>query len=220
MDILWFRLPHLPGDPQGEGLVRGGIGMGRILAVFDRYDYWQVGYVFPKGAYQEVRAQGLESFRRSIVEIEPSFAKHVESLTDWHEMSLLSVEASRCPRWYKPGLLLIGDAAHVMSPVGGVGINYAIQDAVVTANLLAGPLKDGKVTVVDLARVQQEREFPTRFIQAVQSVMQKRLIASVLRSQRPTAIPLLVRALFRIPVIRNVPARLLALGLSHPHVKN
>src|SRR5262249_45342831 len=150
MDILWFRLPHLPEDPQGDdGRVRGGFANGRMLAVFDRFDYWQVGYVFPKGKYQDVRAAGLEKMRESIVAIEPCFAKHVAALTDWHQFSLLSVESSRCTRWHKPGLLLIGDAAHVMSPVGGVGINYAVQDATVAANVLAAPLKAGRVSESD-----------------------------------------------------------------------
>lgn len=140
MDILWFRVPHIPGDlPEAEGRALGGFAGGRILVVFDRIDYWQVAYVFPKGQYQSLRAAGLESLRHSIVEIEPHFAEHVKTLTDWHQLAFLSVESSRCPRWFKPGLLLIGDAAHVMSPVGGVGINYAVQDAVVAANILAAP---------------------------------------------------------------------------------
>jgi len=219
MDILWFRLPHLPGDAEEDsGRVRGGFGRGRMLAIFDRFDYWQVGYVFPKGRYQELRAAGLEPLRCSIVELEPRFAEHVESLTDWHQFSLLSVEANRCPKWFKPGLLLIGDAAHVMSPVGGVGINYAIQDAVMAANLLAGPLKAGRVRPQDLAKVQREREWPTRVIQAVQSAMQKRIIASVLRSQGPVTIPWFVRLFFRIPVLRDVPARLMAFGIRRAHV--
>lgn len=220
MDILWFRLPHRPGDPEGQGRVRGGFGRGRILAVFDRYDYWQLGYVFPKGQYQEMRAQGLDPLRRSIVELEPLFEKHVESLTDWQQFSLLSVESSRCPTWYKPGLLLIGDAAHVMSPVGGVGINYAIQDATEAANLLAQPLKDGSLTVGDLAKVQKKREFPTRFIQGFQSFAQKRIMASVLQSQAVGRIPLAVRILFRIPVIRDIPARLIGFGIGRARVRN
>lgn len=219
MDILWFRLPHLPEDPQEDsGRVRGGFANGRMLAVFDRFDYWQVGYVFPKGTYQEVRAAGLEALRNSIVAIEPQFAKHLGSLTDWHQFSLLSVESSRCPRWYKPGLLLIGDAAHVMSPVGGVGINYAIQDATVAANLLASPLKAGRLQVSDLAKVQSKREWPTRIIQAMQSAVQKRIIASVFRSPNATRIPSFAPLLFRIPVIRDIPARLIAFGIHPAHV--
>jgi 2-polyprenyl-6-methoxyphenol hydroxylase-like FAD-dependent oxidoreductase len=212
MDILWFQLPHLPGDEHSDRLM-GGFGGGRLLAVFDRIDYWQIGYIFPKGQYQQVRAAGMDAFRKSIVQIEPSFMKHVEALTDWHQCSLLSVESSRCPTWYKPGLLLIGDAAHVMSPVGGVGINYAVQDAVVATNVLAEPLKSGRVRLEDLAEVQRQREWPTRIIQAIQSTLQTRMIASALQVQGTLQIPWFVRAFFRIPVLRDIPARLLAFGV-------
>jgi len=140
MDVLWFRLPKLPDEPPVTGGAFGGIGRGRIFVLLERTDYWQSGLVFPKGHYQELRAQGVEAVRKSLAETEPRFAKHAESLTDWHQLNLLSVESSRCPLWHRPGVLVIGDAAHVMSPVGGVGINYAIQDAVVAANVLAGPL--------------------------------------------------------------------------------
>jgi 2-polyprenyl-6-methoxyphenol hydroxylase-like FAD-dependent oxidoreductase len=220
MDVLWFRLPHIPGDlPEAEGRVLGGIGAGRILAVFDRFDYWQVAFVFPKGQYQNLRADGIEAFRRAIVAIEPSLAEHVKTITDWHQCSLLSVESSRCPRWFKPGLLLIGDAAHVMSPVGGVGINYAIQDAVVTTNLLAAPLKAGRLQVGDLARVQKEREWPTKVIQGVQSGVQNRILANVLRSQTAPEIPWFVRAFFAIPVLRDIPARVLAFGVKRVRLR-
>jgi 2-polyprenyl-6-methoxyphenol hydroxylase-like FAD-dependent oxidoreductase len=213
MDILWFQLPHLPGDEHSDR-VMGGFGGGRLLAVFDRIDYWQIGYIFPKGQYQQVRAAGIEAFRKSIVQIEPSFTKHVETLKDWHQCSLLSVESSRCPTWYKPGLLLIGDAAHVMSPVGGVGINYAVQDAVVATNVLAEPLNSGRVRLEDLAEVQRQREWPTRIIQAIQSTLQTRMIASALRVQGTLRIPWFMRASFRIPVLRDIPARLLAFGVT------
>jgi 2-polyprenyl-6-methoxyphenol hydroxylase-like FAD-dependent oxidoreductase len=212
MDILWFQLPHMPEDEHSDR-VMGGFGGGRMLAVFDRIDYWQIGYVFPKGHYQQVRAAGLEAFRKSIVEIEPGFAPHLQALTDWHQCSLLSVESSRCPVWCKPGLLLIGDAAHVMSPVGGVGINYAVQDAVVAVNVLARPLSKGQLRVQDLAEVQRQREWPTRVIQAIQSTMQTRIIASALRVQGKLQIPWFVRLFFRIPILRNIPARILAFGL-------
>ncbi len=220
MDILWFRLPHIPGDlPEAEGRVLGGFGVGRLLVVFDRFDYWQVGYVFPKGLYQNLRAAGLESLRQSIAEVEPAFAEHVKALTDWHQFSLLSVESSRCPRWFKHGLLLIGDAAHVMSPVGGVGINYAVQDAVVAANILAAPLRAGRVQVGDLAKVQSEREWPTRVIQAAQSAMQNRVLASALRSQTVPSVPWFVRGLFGIPFLRDIPARILAFGVRRVRLK-
>jgi len=216
MDILWFRLPHIPGDlPEGENRILGGIGAGHLLVVFDRNEYWQVGFVFPKGHYQDVRARGIEALRRSIVEIEPSFSEHVKTLTDWHQCSLLSVESSRCPRWYKPGLTLIGDAAHVMSPVGGVGINYAIQDAVEATNLLAGPLQSGRLRLSDLARLQRKREWPIRIIQAAQSAVQNRMLANVLESETSTfKIPWAVRAFFATPVIRDIPARVLAFGVT------
>jgi len=220
MDVLWFRLPRLPEDPMDSGGAIGGLGRGRIFIALDRYDYWQAGLVFPKGHYQELRAQGVEALRKNIIEIEPRFAKHTEHLTDWHQLSLLSVESSRCPRWYKRGLLLIGDAAHVMSPVGGVGINYAIQDAVVAANVLTGPLKAGRVQPSDLAEVQRQREWPTRTIQAIQSFLQKRVIANVLRSQETIRVPRYIRLLFRIPLLRDLPARLIAFGVRRVHVRS
>lgn len=212
MDVVWFRLPRLPQDIEVPGGVLGGIGRGRILVVLDRADYWQTGLVFPKGQYQQVRAGGVEAIRRTIVEIEPRLARHTESLTDWQQFSLLSVEANRCSRWYKPGLLLIGDAAHVMSPVAGVGINYAIQDAVVAANILAGPLKAGRVAESHLAEVQRQRDWPTRVIQAMQSFMQKNLIANVLGQQGTARVPWQLRLLTRTPFLRNVPAKLIAFG--------
>jgi len=212
MDVLWFQLPKLPHDMEiPEGLL-GGIGPGRILIVLDRADYWQTGLVFPKGHYQELRAQGIAAIRRTIAEIEPRLAKNVESLTDWQQLSLLSVESSLCPRWHKPGLLLVGDAAHVMSPVGGVGINYAIQDAVVAANLLTNPLKEGRVTEPQLAEVQRQREWTVRVIQRMQSIMQNNLLAKALTSQGPVRVPWQMRFLVRIPILRDVPSRLIAFG--------
>ena len=221
MDILWLRLPHIPGDlPEAENRILGGLGAGHVLVVFDRGEYWQVGFVFPKGHYQNVRAAGLEAFRRSIVEIESSFAEHVKTITDWHQCSLLSVESSRCPRWYKPGLTLIGDAAHVMSPVGGVGINYAIQDAVEATNLLAGPLKSGTLQLSDLAALQRRREWPIKVIQAAQSAVQNRILANVLQSQTASfKIPWVVRAFFATPLIRDIPARVLAFGVTRVRLR-
>jgi len=212
MDVLWFQLPKLPHDMEIPGGLLGGIGPGRILIVLDRADYWQTGLVFPKGHHQELRAQGIAAIRRTIAEIEPRLAKNVESLTDWQQLSLLSVESSLCPRWHKPGLLLVGDAAHVMSPVGGVGINYAIQDAVVAANLLTNPLKEGRVTESQLAQVQRQREWTIRVIQRMQSIMQNNLLAKALASQGPARVPWQMRLLVRIPILRDVPSRLIAFG--------
>lgn len=214
MDVLWFRLPKMPGEPEVTGGAFGGIGRGRIFVLLERNGYWQAGLVFPKGQYQELRAKGVEIVRQSLAEIEPRFAKNAEALTDWHQLTLLSVESSICPVWHKPGLLLIGDAAHVMSPVGGVGINYAIQDAVVAANVLANPLKAGNVSESHLAEVQRQREFPTKVIQRVQSFMQSRLVANVLGSQQATNIPWQLRLLVRIPWLRDLPPRLIAFGIG------
>jgi 2-polyprenyl-6-methoxyphenol hydroxylase-like FAD-dependent oxidoreductase len=212
MDVLWFRLPKLEGEPQISGGAFGGIGRGRIFILLERSDYWQGGLVFPKGHYQELHALGVGAVRQQISEIDPRFARHAEALTDWRQVSLLSVESSRCPLWHKPGLLLIGDAAHVMSPVGGVGINYAIQDAVVAANVLSGPLKAGKVSDEDLREVQRQRQWPTRTIQAFQSFLQQRLIAGVLQSQKVSNIPWQLRLLTRIPLVRDLPPRMIAFG--------
>ena len=215
MDVLWFKLPRRQDDPEG---VMGRFGRGHIAILLDRFDHWQVGYVIPKGTYPELRHEGIEALRRSIAELIPEFAGRVEHLEDWKQVSLLSVESSRCPRWYRPGLLLIGDAAHVMSPVGGVGINYAIQDAVVAANVLAEPLRESQAQLKELdvrylAAVQRRRELPTRFIQAVQTQIQRRVLASVLRSDQPLAPPSWLRLLPRVPLVRSVPARIFGLGL-------
>jgi len=212
MDVLWFRLPKLTGEPELSGGAFGGIGRGRIFVLLQRTDYWQSGLVFPKGQYEELRARGVAAVRQEIAEIDPRFAKNAEALTDWRQVSLLSVESSRCPLWHKPGLLLIGDAAHVMSPVGGVGINYAIHDAAVAANVLIRPLKSGRVTEEHLAEVQRQREWPTRAIQTFQSFLQNRLIATVLLSQQSRNVPWQLRLLTRIPVLRDLPPRMIAFG--------
>ena len=212
MDVLWFRLPKLPGEPEIVGGAFGGIGGGRIFILLERNDYWQAALVFPKGQYQQLHSAGVEAVRKSIAEIEPRFAPHAESLTDWHQLTLLSVESSRCPLWHKPGLLLIGDAAHVMSPVGGVGINYAIQDAVVAANVLAAGLKSGSVSRADLAEVQRQREWPTRVIQATQSFLQRRIIAAALNIAQAGKVPWQLRLFAMIPIVRDIPPRLIAFG--------
>ncbi len=220
MDVLWFRLPRLPEDPDAPGGAFAGIGKGHLVICLDRGDYWQAGYVILKGSYQEVRAEGIEGLRRHIVEIVPQLEKHVQTLKDWHQVMLLSVESSRCPQWYKPGLLLIGDAAHVMSPIGGVGINYAIQDAVVAANILTKPLLSGRVSIKELKEVQSKREWPTRAIQFFQTQAQKGIIANALRSQQMLSVPWYVRAFFRIPYLRDLPARLVAFGPVRVRVEN
>jgi len=218
MDVLWFRLPKLPGEPEVVGGAFGGIGRGRILILLERTDHWQAGLVFPKGEYQELREKGVEAVRQTITEIEPRYARHSESLVDWQQLTLLSVESSRCPLWHKPGLLLIGDAAHVMSPVGGVGINYAIQDAALASNVLTKPLLAGRVSDSDLAEVQRQREWPTRAIQAMQSFMQRNLVASALRAQQAINVPWQLKLFVRIPILRDLPSKLIAFGVRRVHL--
>jgi len=218
MDVLWFKLPKFGADMDGG--VMGFFGAGRILVVLDRFDHWQVAFVFPKGQYQQVRAAGIAAMRQAIVALEPRFTEHVETLREWQDFTLLSVESSRCPRWHQPGLLLIGDAAHVMSPVGGVGINYAIQDAVVAANLLARPLLDGRLEEQRLAEVQRQREFPTRFIQRFQTMMQQRVLTPALAStQTSVQIPGFLRLLVRVPLLRDLPPRLIGYGVRRVRVE-
>ncbi len=212
MDVLWFRLPKQPEDFEGG---MGRIGRGHIIAMLDRGDQWQMAYVISKGGYQEIRAAGIEALRKSIVEIVPELQDRVQNLQDWSQIAFLSVESSRLVRWYRPGLLLIGDAAHIMSPVGGVGINYAIQDAVVTANVLSQPLKQGHVELQQLAKVQRQRELPTRVIQAFQSFIQQRIFARVLNSNQLLQLPVWLR----LPWLRELPAKLVAYGLFPAHVK-
>jgi 2-polyprenyl-6-methoxyphenol hydroxylase-like FAD-dependent oxidoreductase len=219
MDVLWFKLPHLPTDPKVLGGAFGGTGQGRIFIVLERTDHWQAGLVFPKGRYQQLRAQGVEAVRKTIAQVEPRFAKNAEYLTDWQQVSLLSVEANLCPRWHQKGLLLIGDAAHLMSPVGGVGINYAIQDAVVAANILTEPLKTGRLQESHLAEVHRQRELPTRAIQRFQSFMQQRLIAGALATQTVANVPLPFKIMSKVPLIRNIPTRLIGFGLRRVRLK-
>ena len=217
MDVLWFRLPRKEDDQDESG---GHISAGHFLVVLNRYDYWQVGYGIPKGGYQKIRAAGLDAFRQEIAGIMPIWADRLYALLEWKQISVLSVESSRLPRWYRPGLLLIGDAAHVMSPVGGVGINYAIQDAVVAANVLGEKLKAGKVSTRDLAEVQRRRVWPTHLMQGFQSMVQKQALGRVLTSDKPFTIPLFMRIMMRLPVVRTLPARFVALGFWPVHVKN
>lgn len=214
MDILWFRLPREEGDAQSFG-VGGRIDGGHLLVIIDRMDYWQLGYVIFKGSYQTLRDAGIVELQNAIASLAPEFANRTHQLQDWSQISLLSVESSRLSRWYRPGLLLIGDAAHVMSPVGGVGINYAIQDAVVAANILSNPLKTGQVEVSNLAAVQKQRELPTRIIQGFQSLIQQRIIKAALDTNQTFSPPIFLR----LPILRDIPARLIAFGFSRVYLE-
>jgi 2-polyprenyl-6-methoxyphenol hydroxylase-like FAD-dependent oxidoreductase len=217
MDVLWFRLPRKPTDPEG---ILARFGMGHFVVMLDRLDEWQMGYVIFKGTYRKIRDAGIEALRKSLAETVPDFADRVEHLKDWKQVSILSVESSLLKRWYLPGLLLIGDAAHVMSPVGGVGINYAIQDAVVAANVLTEPLRAGKVEIKNLEEVQRQRERPTRVIQGIQALVQRRIIANALQANQAFRVPLVLRIILRIPFLRDIPARILAFGVRRVRLRN
>jgi 2-polyprenyl-6-methoxyphenol hydroxylase-like FAD-dependent oxidoreductase len=216
LDVLWFRLSRKPEDST-EGLLR--FGNQRVVALLDRPDHWQIGYVIPKGKYQEVRAASLENFRQSLLDICPTFVDRVEELQEWRQISVLSVEADCLPRWYAPGMLLIGDAAHIMSPVGGVGINCAIQDAIIAANVLGQKLKDHSVQLQDLARIQRRREPSTRFLLRYQYFLQKRLLDSAINSNKAFSVPPVIRVLFGIPFTRDFLVRMIVFGPQPAHVK-
>ncbi|NJL69297.1 MAG: FAD-dependent oxidoreductase [Oscillatoriales cyanobacterium RU_3_3] len=215
MDVLWFRLSRNPGDVKDLG-VAGRAAGGHLFVQIDRLDYWQIGYVILKGSYQKLRDLGIENLQKSIVKIAPEFGDRIEQLKDWSQISFLSVESSRLPRWYRPGLLLIGDAAHVMSPVGGVGINYAIQDAVVAANVLSTPLKKHHLHLWDLAEVQRQREWPTRIIQTFQSLVQEQIIKGALDIDRQFTPP----PVLKLPIVRKLLARLIGFGVDRVRLQN
>jgi 2-polyprenyl-6-methoxyphenol hydroxylase-like FAD-dependent oxidoreductase len=216
IDVIWFQLPRQPDDPAGAF---GWIGRGRTMGGLDRGEHWEVACGFPAGTYRRLRAAGLPALRQALTELAPSFAERLEHLRDWKQIAVLSVDADRLPRWYRPGLLLIGDAAHAMSPVAGVGISYAVQDAVAAANVLAGPLLAGRPQLRDLAAVQRRRELPTRAAQALLALLQRWLIAEA--PDRP-ALPKLP-ALLRLPLLRDLPAHLIAHGVAPvriaPHLR-
>jgi 2-polyprenyl-6-methoxyphenol hydroxylase-like FAD-dependent oxidoreductase len=215
MDVLWFRLSRPSDDP---GQTMGRFDIGRIFISLNRGTYWQCGYVIPKGKFDEIRRAGLPAFREGVARLLPSAQARVSELRDWDDVKLLTVRVDRLSRWYRPGLLCIGDAAHAMSPIGGVGINLAIQDAVAAANVLATPLAGHRLTTDHLQRVQRRREFPTRVTQRLQIAIQNRVIARVLAGTRPVKLPLAVRLLGRFPVLRRIPGRLIGMGIRPEHV--
>jgi 2-polyprenyl-6-methoxyphenol hydroxylase-like FAD-dependent oxidoreductase len=217
MDVLWFRLSRRPQDDRG---IQAVIGPGHFIALLDRGDYWQVGYTIGKGQVDRIREQGLEGFRRSLASLVPSLADRVGELQSWDQIRLLTVRADRLTRWHAPGFLAIGDAAHAMSPVAGVGINVAIQDAVVAANVLWKPLRAGAVPLRDLAAVQRRRELAVRVTQAMQEFVQRQLLVRALASGRGPAIPPLLRLVMRMPGLRTLIPRLVALGVNRPHVES
>jgi 2-polyprenyl-6-methoxyphenol hydroxylase-like FAD-dependent oxidoreductase len=218
MEVIWFRLPRRPDDYFDAAAI--AVGSRQMIAVLARTEEWQLGYIGPQGRYRELRAGGIEAFRQSVAETLPWLADRVGLIADWSELSLLSVEGNRLVRWHRPGLLLLGDAAHVMLPVGGVGINCAIADAVEAVNVLSAPLRQAQVEERHLAEVQRRRERVTKIIQGFQSGVQRGLVAAF-EAGRSFRLPLPVRVMLRVPLLRNLPARVAAFGvrrvrLEHP----
>jgi 2-polyprenyl-6-methoxyphenol hydroxylase-like FAD-dependent oxidoreductase len=212
MDVLWFRVPRVESD--GEGL-QARVGPGRLMIEIDRGDYWQCAWVIPKGQYDRVVAAGLERFRSGVAGLDPNLADRVGAIASWDDVKMLVVQIDRLTRWHAPGVLLIGDAAHAMSPVGGVGINLAVQDAVATARLLAGPLRgEGPL---DLGKVRRRRRFPTAGTQLVQRLAQRGVLAPVLASAKAPRPPLAVRVVDRVPALQGMAARAVGLGLRPEH---
>jgi 2-polyprenyl-6-methoxyphenol hydroxylase-like FAD-dependent oxidoreductase len=215
MDVLWFRLRRTAADPAAT---MGRFDTGRIFIALNRGDYWQCGYVIAKGQFEEMRRQPIEMFRAAIVKLAPYVRDTVQDVRGWDDVKLLTVRVDRLVDWFRPGLLCIGDSAHAMSPVGGVGINLAIQDAVAAANVLFQPLRQGQLALDHLRRIQQRREWPTRVTQWLQVAVQRRIIARVLVETRPLKPPFAVRLLAKVPFLRRIPARIVGLGIRPEHI--
>jgi 2-polyprenyl-6-methoxyphenol hydroxylase-like FAD-dependent oxidoreductase len=213
-DVLWFRLPRRETD--GEG-VMGRIKDGRVLVMLDRGSEWQLGYVVVRDSFAQLKAEGLAVLRQHVAGLAPELADRVGGLVDWRQTSYLKVSSDRMPRWFRPGLLLIGDAAHVMLPIGGNGINYAVQDATAAANLLTAPLRTGRLSTAQLAAVQRRREWPTRITQAIVSQLQKQVFQ--LGRHAATTTPLPLRLVGRSRFLRILVAHYLAFGIAPVHVR-
>lgn len=216
MDVLWFRVSRRPSD--GDQTL-GRIARGKMMVMLNRGAYWQCAYLIRKGDFEQIKQRGFEAFRDDIVSVTPFLRDRVDEFKAWEPIKLLTVLVDRLQKWYRPGLLCIGDAAHAMSPIGGVGINLAIQDAVAAANILAERLSRGTATMVDLERVQWRREFPTRITQGVQVFIQDRLIRRILGSNEQVPLPWPVKLIKRWPSLRRIPARLLGVGFRAEHVR-
>ena len=216
MDVLWFRVSHKGGD---KADTFGHIEAGRLMVMFDRGDYWQCAYVIPKGGIERVKSDGLEALHARVVEMSPFLSDRIGELKSWDDLKLLSVTVDRLRKWWRPGLICIGDAAHAMSPIGGVGINMAVQDAVAAANRLAGPLRAGKVTDEDLQAIEERRTLPMRFTQWLQLTIQRRVISRVLASHERPKAPRFFKLFGVFPILRSIPARLVGIGIRPEHVQ-
>jgi 2-polyprenyl-6-methoxyphenol hydroxylase-like FAD-dependent oxidoreductase len=216
IDVLWFRVSRRAGDTADTF---GHIEAGRMMVMLNRDDYWQCAFVIPKGGIDRVKEKGLPAFRDAVAAMSPFLRERIGELKSWDDVKLLTVAIDRLRQWHRPGLLCIGDAAHAMSPVGGVGINLAIQDAVAAANILAAPLKAGRVTDADLAAVQKRRTLPMKIIQWVQVQIQQRVLSPVLASTQTPTLPWPVKLFNWFPVLRRFPARLIGMGIRPEHVR-
>jgi 2-polyprenyl-6-methoxyphenol hydroxylase-like FAD-dependent oxidoreductase len=218
IDVFWFRLSK---ERTSDNRTTGVIATGRLLAVLDRGDYWQCAYVFAKGMADALQGRGLDNFRADVAATAPFLGSRVGELQAWDQVKLLTVELDRLTRWHRPGLLAIGDAAHAMSPIGGVGINLAVQDAVAAANFLAGPMAGGSHVDDLLWRVQRRRMLPTRIVQAAQRIAQNRLIDRVVLKNVPiTRPPRLIRLMQRFPILQRIPAYLIGMGFRREHIRS
>jgi 2-polyprenyl-6-methoxyphenol hydroxylase-like FAD-dependent oxidoreductase len=217
IDVLWMRVTRQPDD---SNQTLGRFRAGKILVTLDRDEYWQCAYVIPKGGFDAIRQRGLASFQDEIASVAPFLRERLAELKDWNDVKLLSVAVDRLRQWSRTGLLCIGDSAHAMSPIGGVGINLAIQDAVATANILAEQLAKGAVSDEHLRAVQRRREFPARVTQGFQVFAHKRFIGPAMRHPRPiTRLPVALKLLQMFPILRRIPARLVGMGVRPEHVR-
>jgi 2-polyprenyl-6-methoxyphenol hydroxylase-like FAD-dependent oxidoreductase len=215
MDVLWFRISRRAGD---EAETFGHVDAGHMMIMLNRNDYWQCAYIIPKDGFAAVKAKGLDAFRQAVVAMSPFVRDRVAEISDWNHVKLLTVAVDHLPLWHKPGLICIGDAAHAMSPIGGVGVNLAVQDAVAAANILAAPLRAGAVTEATLAAIQKRREFPVRVTQRLQIAIQNRMIGKVLSGSLRPKPPLAVKFLQWFPVLQRWPARLVGMGVRPEHI--
>jgi 2-polyprenyl-6-methoxyphenol hydroxylase-like FAD-dependent oxidoreductase len=217
IDVLWMAISKRPNDPPQS---LGFFGHGKLLVLLDRGDYLQAGFVIPKGGLDEIRQRGLNGLHHDMLELAPFLADRIHELNDWSKIKLLTVQINRLRRWYRDGLLCIGDCAHAMSPAGGVGINLALQDAVATANLLAAKLKAGRVSVGDLEQVQRRREFPAAFIQRMQVFVHRHVVTGRSSGSGKGNLPFVMRCLQWFPILRAIPARLIGVGVRPEHIRS
>jgi 2-polyprenyl-6-methoxyphenol hydroxylase-like FAD-dependent oxidoreductase len=216
IDVLWLRISRRQDDPPQT---LGRIERGRAMVRLDRGDYWQCAYIIPKGGFDEIKQRGLDAFRDDLALVSPVLRERVGEIRSWDDVKLLTVTVDRLPRWHRPGLLCIGDAAHAMSPMGGVGVNLAIQDAVAAANILAAPLKRKSLREADLEAVQRRRELPTRLMQGFQVLMQDRVVRRVVGVDRKLAVPWPLKLFQALPILRRIPARVIGMGFRPEHVR-